>query len=94
MFRRNEVDVVDVADLLELDIPLSQFFGGQVKPLALVSNILSTKLVFDIKSGDLDHNLHDSGKRHSEDCTPRKRPIRCRGSPEYTAPLHDVARSR
>lgn len=45
MFRRNEVDVVDVADLLELDIPLGQFFGSQVKPLALVSNILSTKLV-------------------------------------------------
>lgn len=45
MFRRNEVDVVDVADLLELDIPLGQFFGGQVKPLALVGNILYTTLV-------------------------------------------------
>ena len=45
MFRRNEVDVVDVADLLELDIPLGQFFGGQVKTLALVGNILFTTLV-------------------------------------------------
>jgi len=45
MFRRNEVDVVDVADLLEFDIPLGQFFGGQVKSLALVGNILFTTLV-------------------------------------------------
>jgi hypothetical protein len=32
---------MDVANLLKLDIPFCKFFGGQVKSLALVSNVLA-----------------------------------------------------
>lgn len=40
MLRRDEVDIVNFADLLQLDIPLGEFFGGKVESVALVGDIL------------------------------------------------------
>lgn len=40
VFWRDQVDVVTSSDILKFDIPLSQFFGGQVKAGFLMSNVM------------------------------------------------------
>ena len=40
MLRRDEVDVVDIANSLKFDIPLGQFFGGKIESVALMGDVL------------------------------------------------------
>lgn len=40
VLRSDEVDVVDAADLLQLDVPLAQLLGCQVLAIALMGNVM------------------------------------------------------
>ena len=40
LFRGNKVDVVHISDFLQLDVPVTQLFGGQVHPVSLVRYIM------------------------------------------------------
>jgi hypothetical protein len=40
VFWRDEVDIMYISHLLEFDVPLRQFFRGQVEAVSLVRNIL------------------------------------------------------
>jgi hypothetical protein len=40
VFWRDEVDIMYISHLLEFDVPLRQFFRGQVEAVSLVRNIM------------------------------------------------------
>jgi len=48
---RDEVDVVHAADVLELEVPLGELFGGQVEAVALVGDVLHHRPVLSAIAG-------------------------------------------